>query len=120
MTVATETAAPAVTTETVETKLQKSIALVKDYKSKCGANIQINKGGGIFLRHPTFQAWSVSKDKAYTASININVEVLRALLDNKLLMAEVREFLKCVPSTLGMNQEEMAEFIATYQKEKKA
>ena len=116
MTEATQTP---VVEETKESRLEKSIALVKNFKSRCGANIQINKSGGVFLRHPMFQAWT-QKDggKAYTASINMDIEVLRALLDNKLLLAEVREFLKNVPSTMGLNAEQKAEFIATYQKVK--
>ena len=109
------------TTEVTQTKLEKQLEAVHNFKSRIGANIQINKSGGIFLRHPVFQAWSFKDGgKAYTASVNMNVEVLRALLDNPLLLKEVKEFLKNVPSTMGLTEEEMATFVEQFQKKKKA
>jgi hypothetical protein len=103
-----------------ELSLEERAEIAKKFPSKLGANIQLNKAGDVFLRHASFQAWSVGKQKTYTAGANINAEVLRALCSNEMLQAEVLAFLDIVPSQIGMTEEEKAQHVEQFKKPTKA
>lgn len=100
--------------------LEQRAEMVKNFKSILGANLQVNKSGNIFLRHPMFQSWSVDKQKTYTAGVNIDPAVLLGICTNKQLQEEIIHFLSLLPSKTGMSAEDVQSYVAQFSKPKKA
>lgn len=100
--------------------LEEAAKRAKSFSSKMGAHLSVNKSGNIFVRHPSFQCWSVDKEKTYTAGLNIDREILRAICSNPLLQQEILAFTDLVPNKAGMSEKEIAAVAALYKKEKKS
>lgn len=54
--------------------------------------VKLNSSGGLFVRDPSFVAFSESKGKKYTACANIPAEVARVLFTDQELLKEVCAF----------------------------
>lgn len=103
-----------------ELTLEQAAAEAKSFKSKLGGHLSVNKSGNIFVRYPQFQAWSVDKEKSYTAGLNIDAEILKEICSNKFIQNEILEFLALVPSRVGMTADDVQELVRLYKKEKKS
>lgn len=55
--------------------------------------VKLNTSGGLFVTDPTFKAWSARLSKQYTAGVNLDINVARALFNNDELLKEIRQFL---------------------------
>lgn len=66
--------------------------------------IKLNISGGLFVRHPSFIAFSKNKNKNYVAGINIpsygNPAILKQMFLNPELLQQIQAFVKTLPDTL--------------------
>jgi len=62
-------------------------------KAEVKRTISVNKNGGLYVKDPTFKAWSKTKNKEYTAGLNIDMNVARALFNNPELLEEIKTFI---------------------------
>jgi len=77
-----------------KTQLEDEIAALKAQiaaQNGLGLMVKVNASGGAYIRHQSFKAWSDKKDKEYTAGINMNMRVAKALFSNLDLCKEIAE-----------------------------
>lgn len=71
--------------------------------------ITVNKNGGLYVKDPTFKAWSDKKNKEYVAGLNMDMKVARELFNNEELLQEIRNFINQDDTTLEtLRQEKLA------------
>ena len=54
-----------------------------------GLIVKLNSKGGVFIRSNEFKEFSVSKNKEYTAGINMGANTAKALFGNPTLLADI-------------------------------
>lgn len=62
-------------------------------KASNGRTIKANSAGGLFIRDPGFKCWSADKGKSYTGCLNVDPDLMRALVGSDGLLNDIRTFL---------------------------
>jgi hypothetical protein len=71
-----------------KTELQALVAQMQAAQES-GLMVKLNSSGGVFIRHNSFKAWSTSKNKEYTAGVNMPYGVAKALFGNAELLEQI-------------------------------
>ena len=87
-----------------EMQRRADVATIAAKSAANGRTIKANASGGLFIRDPSFRCYSADKSKSYTGCLNVDPDLMRALVNDDELLGAIRDYLQTSGLTKFPNQ----------------